>query len=255
MNVSQRKVIGAIVIAGALIVAASVGIWAIFLNNDAPAPVSLQEAIASIGTPTAESDTGAATAAETDASGAGADSSESGTTTNWTVAAGSETFVGYRIGEELATIGTTVTVGRTSSVTGTITISGPTVESAMIEANLQELTSNDSRRDRTLQNRGLETASYPTATFALSQPIDLGGELTDGAIYSVVAIGDLTLHGTTQAVEIPMEAQYIAGTLVIVGSLEIELADYGITAPTTRIALAVDDHGTMELQLVLERAG
>lgn len=287
MKMSQRKVIGAVVIAGVLIVAASVGIWAMFLDDDAPDPVSLQDAVASLSTPTAENEaSGETTATEpsiaptatestetaategatatTGESSASTDAAvteeeagavEAGATTTWGIASGSETFVGYRIGEELATIGTTEAVGRTSSVTGKVAINGSIVESATIEANMMDLTSDDSRRDDTLQNRGLETATYPTATFVLTQPIDLGSELTDGAIYSVVAVGDLTLHGVTQPVEIQMEAQYTGGALVIVGSLEIQLADYNITAPTTRIALAVDDHGTMEMQLILSQNG
>lgn len=56
MKRSQRKLIGAIAIAGVLIVVASAGIWAIFLSSDAPDPVSLQEAVASLETPTAQRD-------------------------------------------------------------------------------------------------------------------------------------------------------------------------------------------------------
>ncbi len=292
MKLSQRKVIGATIIAGVLIIAASVGIWAMFLNDDAPAPVSLEDAVASLSTPTevanddagepteneaateptatdtttaaTESDTAAATATTSDGDASAAEptateaesaesSGSDAAATTWGIAADSETFVGYRIGEELATIGTTEAVGRTSSVAGVVTINGSVVESATFEANMQDLTSDDSRRDQTLEDRGLETATYPTATFALTEPVELGSELTDGAIYSVVAVGELTLHGVTQPVEMQMEAQYTNGVLVVVGSLAIQLADYNITPPTTRIALAVDDHGTLEMQLILSQ--
>jgi len=253
---SQRKLIGAIAVAGVLIVAASAGIWAIFLTNDAPEPVSLEGAVASLETPTAQSDDPTATATATLA-GSTNEAAQAGEEAAivWGIAAGSETFVGYRIGEELATIGASEAVGRSSSVTGSVTISGSIVESATVEANLLDLESDDNRRDQTLQNRGLETASYPTATFTLTEPIDLGGDLVDGAIYSVLATGELTLHGVTQPVEIGLEAQYSGGSLVIVGSLDIELADYEISPPTTAIALAVDDHGTVEMQLILDRSG
>ena len=252
MKRSQRKLIGAIAVAGVLIVAASAGIWAIFLTNDAPEPVSLEGAVASLETPTAQSDDPTATATATLA-GSTNEAAQAGEEAAivWGIAAGSETFVGYRIGEELATIGASEAVGRSSSVTGSVTISGSIVESATVEANLLDLESDDNRRDQTLQNRGLETASYPTATFTLTEPIDLGGDLVDGAIYSVLA----TLHGVTQPVEIGLEAQYSGGSLVIVGSLDIELADYEISPPTTAIALAVDDHGTVEMQLILDRSG
>ena len=284
VKLTQGKIIGGLAVAGVLIVAACVGIWFLFLDGDAPAPVSLEEAVASLGTPTevVESDdetpledrsdsdptatevraTPTATEPPTAASSeGGTDSSvptEAPTATaatslavNWQIAEEAESFVGYRIGEELATIGTTEAVGRTSEVAGTVAINGSIVVSATFEADMQALTSDDSRRDNTLGDRGLETNLYPTATFNLTRPIDLGSELMDGAIYSVMAAGDLTLHGTTRPVEIQMETQYVSGALVVVESLEIELADYNITPPTTRIALAVDDHGTMEMQLIL----
>jgi polyisoprenoid-binding protein YceI len=100
----------------------------------------------------------------------------------------------------------------------------------------------------------LETSTYPSATFVLTEPIELGSEPAEGAIYSVVATGELTLHGVTQPVEITLEAQLTSGALVIVGSLEIELADYDITPPATQIALSVNDHGTLELQLILSQS-
>ncbi len=262
---TQGKIIGAIAIAAALIIAASVGIWVMFLHNSAPAPVSLAEAVASLSTLPADTATGEqATPTSPETKDAvdvvsvtptnpdnALEKDGDPTRTMWTIAESGDTFVGYRIGEELATIGKTEAVGRTSSVTGTVVISGSVVETVTVEANLQALASDDHRRDQTLRDRGLETGSCPTATFVLTNPIDLGGEPAEGAIYSMVVTGELTLHGITQPIQLPLEAQLVGGSFVVVGSLEIELSDYNITPPTTRIALAVDDHGTMEMQLIL----
>ena len=66
-----------------------------------------------------------------------------------------------------------------------------------------------------------------------------------------MATGDLTLHGVTKSVQVPLQARLSGSTIEVVGSVGIVFADYGITPPTSFIALSVDDHGTMELHLFL----
>ena len=63
------------------------------------------------------------------------------------------------------------------------------------------------------------------------------------------------MHGTTQAIEIPLEAQLHSDVLVVVGSQDIALAAFGIEPPSAPVVASVDDHGTLELQLVFSRAG
>ena len=74
----------------------------------------------------------------------------------------------------------------------------------------------------------------------------------EGEQISVTAVGDFTLHGVTRRVEIPLEGQLTDGLVVVVGSLEIEFADYDIVAPTAPIVVSVEDRGIMEFQLVFE---
>ena len=68
---------------------------------------------------------------------------------------------------------------------------------ATIEADMTAITTNDSRRDDSVQS-ALDTATYPTATFVLTEPIDLGDAAASGAAVTVEATGDLTIHGVTQ---------------------------------------------------------
>ena len=70
---------------------------------------------------------------------------------------------------------------------------------------------------------------------------------------SVVATGDLTIHGVTKSVQLRLGAQLVNGTIVIVGSVDITFADYGVTVPKSQIVLSVDDHGTLEMQLLLTK--
>jgi len=95
----------------------------------------------------------------------------------------------------------------------------------------------------------LETSSYPTATFVLTEPIDLGSAATSGEATTVTAVGDLTIHGVTTKVSIPLQVQLVDDTIVLVGSVDVTFSDYGVSVPTAPIVLSAADHGVVELQL------
>jgi polyisoprenoid-binding protein YceI len=164
----------------------------------------------------------------------------------------SGTFVGFRVAEELVAIGSSTAVGRTPEVTGGITITGTELTDATFEADMAAITTNESRRDDRVR-QALDTAQFPTATFVLTEPIDLGAAAADGQPVSVTATGDLTIKGTTRSVAIPLEAQLTGDTIVVVGSMEIVFADYGVEVPTAPVVLSADDRGTLEVQLLLTR--
>ena len=110
------------------------------------------------------------------------------------------------------------------------------------------ITTNESRRDDKVQS-ALDTAEFPTATFVLTEPIELGAAAADGEPVSTTATGELTIHGVTTTVTIPIEAQLVDDNIVVVGSLDIVFADYGVSVPTAPIVVSAEDHGTIELQL------
>ncbi len=83
------------------------------------------------------------------------------------------TYVGFRIDEELSGLGSTTAVGRTPTVSGTVTIDASTVTAATIEADMTAITTNENRRDDNVQS-ALDTAAYPSATFVLTEPLELG---------------------------------------------------------------------------------
>jgi polyisoprenoid-binding protein YceI len=235
MSTRLKVIIVAVVVA---ICAAGAGVWW-FLQDDAPAAVALDTAVESV------TDEGSPTSGETE--GTWTIDSTSG---SFDYESATGTFAGFRIAEELASIGTTTAVGRTGDVTGTMTIAGSTVTEASFDVDLTTITTNESRRDDKVQS-ALDTTDHPAATFVLTSPIELGDDAASGDSVSVVASGELTIHGVTTAVEIPIEAQYVNGTVVVVGSLDITFSDYDVEVPDSQIVLSVDDHGTLEFQLLL----
>jgi polyisoprenoid-binding protein YceI len=225
-----------------LVAAGGYGLWYLFLRPSGPAAVSSESlALPSEAASSPLPSGGLAGTWNVDTSiGSFSDSTDS--------------FVGYRVQEQLANIGANTAVGRTPNVSGTLTISGSQLTTATIAADLTALQSDDQRRDGQLVDHGIETSSFPTATFKLTSPVDLGADPTGGHEVDVTATGELTLHGQTKAVQIALKARLSGSIIEVVGSLPIAFGDYGIQAPTSFAVLSVEDQGTMELQLFFTHA-
>jgi polyisoprenoid-binding protein YceI len=161
----------------------------------------------------------------------------------------SDSWVGYRVDETLAGNRANTAVGRTPAVTGTLTMAGTQITAVEITADLTSLKSDDNRRDGQLQRQALETARFPQATFKLTSPIQLATAPGDGQAITATATGELTLHGVTKSVQIPIEARLSGDVVTVVGNLEIQFADYSVDQPTSFAVLSIEDHGTMEFQL------
>ena len=261
----------------ALVGLVAFGTWWLFFRDDAPEAVSLDQAVEAAGggasttalpgstVPSegepAESSTTAvpATAATTAASGGSAPAG--GIDGSWTVdtsigsfdfdsADGS--FVGFRVNEEL-TIGSATAVGRTGDVAGSLLIDGTTVTDVTIEADLSQLVTNDSRRDRAARD-ALDTDQFPTATFVQTQPLEIPADAATGGPVSVTAVGELTIHGVTRPSEVPIEAQLVDDVIALIGSVPVTFADYGVTAPSAPIVVSVEDNGIIEFQLLFTRS-
>jgi polyisoprenoid-binding protein YceI len=224
--------LGVVVIAIVAVLASLV--WYQFFRDDAPVSASLAEAASAV-----------------QASGSARIDDIAG---QWSTANGGKSFLGYRVGEELAGIGTTTAVGRTANVQSTVVIAETEVTSATIVGDLTMLTSDSSMRDQALRQQALQTSTFRTAQFELTTPIVLGDELEKDAAVDLFAQGNLTIHGVTQAVSFPLQAQVSGSYLLIVGSMDTQFADYNIAAPSSPRVLALDDHGTIEVQLVLSQS-
>lgn len=239
-----------------LLAVGAFGTWWFFFNDDAPAEVSLDDALAGLSTATASAGA-TATAVTTDAapsataSGSGAAVTLEGA---WQVDTTQDSFVGYRIDEELASVGAKTAVGRTSEVSGTLEFDGASITAVSVTANLQNLASDDDRRDGQLRRQALETNDFPEATFVLTEPITLDSVPGEGETITATAVGDLTLHGVTNSVQLELQGQLVGGSVVVVGSTVVLLADYDIEKPSAVSVLSVSDQATMELQLYFTKA-
>jgi len=168
---------------------------------------------------------------------------------DWTLADGS--IVGYRIQETLFGQDSEA-VGRSEDVTGEVTIEGTTVTAATFEVDMTTFESGESQRDRQFEGRIMEVETFPTATFELTEPIELGSVPSDGENVTATAFGELTLHGVTQEVAIDVVARLDGSTFAVDGSTTITFTDFGIDDPSGGPA-SVGDDGELEVLLVFSR--
>ena len=70
---------------------------------------------------------------------------------------------------------------------------------------------------------------------------------------SVTAKGNLTLHGVTKPVELPLQAEWKGDTIAVAGGTTVVLADYGIDRISTPF-VTIDEQGELEVQLVFTRS-
>lgn len=231
-----------------LILVGGFGIWWFLLRDDSPPPASIGGAREALD----ERESGESDAAGTDVAG---DAIEG----TWVVDPAvvppdeGEAFAGYRIQEELATVGAAEAVGRTPDVSGEITVEGDQVTAAEFEVDMTTLESDEGFRDNRLRDSGLETNTYPTSSFTLTEPLDLPDDATSGDELTYEAVGELDLHGVTREITVELDAFLDGDVMVIVASAPIALADYDIEKPSAPSVVSIRDEGRFELQVFLTR--
>ena len=226
-----------IAIAGLVVLAAAGPFVYIHFFNSTPAALSL-----SPGNTTS-----------TQASTGGSTSTSTGPVAGrWTVGSGS--IVGYRVNEVL--LGQSATaVGRTSDVTGHLTIAGSTVSAAAFSVPMATVHSDKSQRDAQFDGRIMDVSQYPTATFTLTSPIDLAPLPASGVIKDYTAHGRLTLHGTTRTVAFTLTAERKGSQIEVSGDIPVLFSDYDIANPSFAGFVTTQDHGLLEFLLVFGKNG
>jgi polyisoprenoid-binding protein YceI len=165
----------------------------------------------------------------------------------WKVGSGSQ--AGYRVKEVLFGQNSEA-VGRTTAVTGQLTIAGTSVSATNVTVDLTKVSSDKDRRDSQFHGRIMNTASFPTATFKLSQPIAVP---STGPRVTTKANGDLTLKGTTKEATADIQAERSGATIRVSGSIPVTFADWNLPNPSFG-PVTTEDHGVIEFLLVLTHA-
>ena len=168
----------------------------------------------------------------------------------WNISTGSE--VGYRVDESINGFDTTAN-GRTQAVAGTFTIDGTVVSAGDFTVDMTTFKSDETRRDGQFNGRIMDVATFPTATFVLTAPIDFQQIPTDGTTITASATGELTLRGTTKSVTFEAEATFSNGRVGVLGKIPVVFAEFGIPNPSVA-TITTEDNGLLEFVLIFDRA-
>jgi polyisoprenoid-binding protein YceI len=233
--------------------------WFVYeiIDTDAPDAVSTDAALAQLQTEADES--GESTEAAIDA--AAADNSIGSVEATWVVddefgefgfdnASGS--FAGFRVEKAFFSGQGATAVGRTGGVSGEVVIGSGELTSATITVDMAQMVSDERARESAI-NDAIKVSEHPTGSFVVADAVALDTDaLADGTTVTVDVTGALTIAGATNQVTIPIEATIVDGGLgLIVGSIELVWADYGVETPTSSVADVADD-GILEFQLIVQ---
>jgi polyisoprenoid-binding protein YceI len=136
---------------------------------------------------------------------------------NGTVTAGTLSFDGKATAGDFT--------GTTDTVSGSM-MGGPTLADVrgFVEAPVTTLVTGNTKRDKDL-NKSMESDKYPAIRFEL-KTVRVTGERGDST--DAVLGGDFTIHGVTQAVELPAVVVRDAAAVTVDSSFPLNLKDYRI---------------------------
>lgn len=174
-----------------------------------------------------------------------ASSNDAGT---WNVASGSQ--AGYRIDEVLNNANVTV-VGRTDQVSGTATVSGTQLTAATITVDVASIATDSGNRDNYFRGTVMKAGTFPTASFTLTAPVTVPA--LSSAPAAVDAKGTLELAGQKRDVTAKLQLVRDGAKVSVSGSIDLVLADFGITAPDLGF-VKVENTGKVEFLVHLEKA-
>jgi polyisoprenoid-binding protein YceI len=142
--------------------------------------------------------------------------------------------------------------GRTTDIEGEIEVEGTSVVGGKVIVDMTTVRSDQDRRDNQFHSRIMETSRFPTATFELIDPIDVGSVPAAGTQVNKTVRGKLTLHGVTKNVDVDVEARRSGTQIQVRGAVPIVFADWDIEDPSFGPA-RTEDHGLLEFALAFSR--
>ena len=148
-------------------------------------------------------------------------------------------------------------VGETTAITGSIALTSagaivPTASSFLV--NMTGLKSDETRRDRYVQTRVLETDSFPTTRLAVTGVRGLPTPVPTSGRVQFQLIGDLTLRGVTRPTTWNVTANVNGNQLTGTAATAFTFTDFKLMQPKVRVVLSVADTIRLEYDFVMQKA-
>jgi polyisoprenoid-binding protein YceI len=152
--------------------------------------------------------------------------------------------------------------GKTRQVSGAVRVTLGNLEDSvdvLVDVDLASLDTGIGVRNKHMREEHLETARYPKAEFHGVKLLDPSSpSIAPGEKVSCTIAGDLSLHGVTKPVEIPVVVSMPSNTarisMHVVGRFDVKLADYGIARPAF-LMMRLDETQHVAVDIVAFRKG
>ncbi|MCB9162383.1 MAG: YceI family protein [Caldilineaceae bacterium] len=147
-------------------------------------------------------------------------------------------------------------IGRTTAITGSLTLNyadpaASTFDEFVVDISL--LRSDRSRRDRAIRSRWLESATFPLATFKVTEVRGFPADPAEGESIDFQLVGDMTVKETTREVVWDVTAILEGDRLTGSATLATFLEDFNIPVPSIAGILRVTDGIELTLDFTMEQ--
>jgi polyisoprenoid-binding protein YceI len=167
-------------------------------------------------------------------------------------ATGPGSVAGFRVQETSLGFSSDV-VGRTSKVSGTVTVAANKVARATLRIDLPSIQVDG--HSPAVFDSALDAAKYPTATFKLVKPVVLGSSFVAGHTRSIMVTGRVAVHGHIEIVKFPLSVRRYGSKVEATGTVPFVFATWGVEAPSYGAMGHVADHGVVEFLVVFHKEG
>ena len=188
------------------------------------------------------------------------------TTTAATTTTGGLTFTilsdrseaAYFADEKLASLPLPSTAkGSTKDITGQFQLTADgfdldTSKPTTFTVDLTTLKSDKTMRDNRVQSQGLETGTYPTATFTATKVTGYDASLPADQEQTLQLTGTLDLHGVQKEVTWEVKANREGNIITALATLKFNFADFNIPVLNIANFVSVQDSVTLQVQVVAQ---
>jgi polyisoprenoid-binding protein YceI len=94
------------------------------------------------------------------------------------------------------------------------------------------LETGNARRDRNMETQVLEAERYPEIAFEATSVTGDFGDLKPGGTQTFQVAGNLTIHGRSQPVQLPIDVAIFSDHALVLGSFPLHWKDWGLTNPS-----------------------
>lgn len=180
----------------------------------------------------------------------------SSTGTKFELVSGQST-ASYKLREQLANVSLpNDAIGKTQAVTGSIVLlADGTVDAAnsKITVDVTGLQTDQAMRDNYVRRNVLETSKYPNVTFVPNKVEGLPSPLPASGQVNFKLSGDLTIKDVTKPVTWDVSGNVKGDQATGTAAVTFKFEDFNLNQPSVPVVLSIEDHITLQLDLVLQK--